>query len=215
MSISENLKQIIQELPSHVSLVAVSKTKPLADLKMAYQTGQRIFGENKIQEMTQKWEALPKDISWHMIGNVQTNKIKYMAPYVSLVHGIDRIKVLQELNKEAAKNNRVIEGLLQVHIAEEETKFGFSSDEILSLIDQLKTFKNVHIKGLMGMASFTENKEQVQSEFKSLKKLYNQCIFKGCGFNTLSMGMSGDYKLAIKEGSTLIRVGSKIFGERN
>lgn len=215
MSISENLKQIIQELPSHVSLVAVSKTKPLADLKMAYQTGQRIFGENKIQEMTQKWEALPKDISWHMIGNVQTNKIKYMAPYVSLVHGIDRIKVLQELNKEAAKNNRVIEGLLQVHIAEEETKFGFSSDEILALIDQLKTFKNVHIKGLMGMASFTENKEQVQSEFKSLKKLYNQCIFKGCCFNTLSMGMSGDYKLAIKEGSTLIRVGSKIFGERN
>jgi len=215
MSITENLKQILQELPSQVLLVAVSKTKPQADINIAYQSGQRIFGENKIQEMTQKWEALPKDIAWHMIGNVQTNKIKYMAPYVGLVHGIDRIKVLEELNKQAEKSNRVIEGLLQVHIAEEETKFGFSSDEILAFIDQLKTFKNVHIKGLMGMASFTENKEQIQSEFKNLKKLYDQCISKGCDFDTLSMGMSGDYKLAIKEGSTMIRVGSKIFGERN
>lgn len=216
MSISNNLNSIREQLAPHVTLVAVSKTKPLADIEAAYQAGQRIFGENKIQEMAQKWEQLPKDIDWHMIGHVQTNKIKYMAAFVGLVHGVDRIKVLGELNKQAAKNQRIISCLLQVHIATEETKFGFSIAEIKEFITQhqIENYEHLHIKGLMGMASFSNDEAQISAEFKGLKDLYDWCKNNGANFNTLSMGMSGDYPSAIVEGSNMIRVGSKIFGSR-
>lgn len=217
MSISNQLHSLRKQLAPHVSLVAVSKTKPLADIEAAYQAGQRLFGENKIQEMAQKWEQLPKDIEWHMIGHIQTNKIKYMAPFVSLVHGVDRIKVLTELQKQAEKNNRVISCLLQVHIATEETKFGFSASEIKAFIREksFENFRNLQIKGLMGMASFTKDKRQISSEFKGLKKLYDWCCSQGTNFEVLSMGMSGDYPEAIAQGSNMIRVGSLIFGSRN
>ncbi len=222
MSISKNLNNIKSQLPEHVTLVAVSKTKPVADLMEAYDTGQRIFGENKIQEMTDKWEVMPKDIEWHMIGHVQTNKVKYMAPYVSLIHGVDSLKLLQEINKQAAKNNRVIDCLLQVYIAEEESKFGLDEqelDEILNEIQQNKeNYKNIRIVGLMGMATFTENQNQIEKEFKHLKTIfdkYKKLNTEHCQLNTLSMGMSGDYQLAISCGSTMVRIGSSIFGSRN
>ncbi len=221
MSISKNLNNIKSQLPAHVTLVAVSKTKPVADLMEAYDAGQRIFGENKIQEMTDKWEVMPKDIEWHMIGHVQTNKVKYMAPYVSLIHGVDSLKLLQEINKQAAKNNRVIDCLLQVYIAEEESKFGLDEqelDEILKLVQNDKdNFKNIRIVGLMGMATFTENKNQIEKEFKHLKTIfdkYKKLNTEHCQLNTLSMGMSGDYQLAISCGSTMVRIGSSIFGSR-
>ena len=221
MSISNNLTQIKSQLPAHVTLVAVSKTKPVADLMEAYNAGQRIFGENKIQEMTDKWEVMPKDIEWHMIGHVQTNKVKYMAPYVSLIHGVDSLKLLQEINKQAAKNNRVIDCLLQVYIAEEESKFGLDEqelDEILNEIQQNKeNYKNIRIVGLMGMATFTENQNQIEKEFKHLKTIfdkYSKLNTENCQLNTLSMGMSGDYQLAISCGSTMVRIGSSIFGSR-
>ncbi|RAK25064.1 hypothetical protein B0I03_101224 [Flavobacterium aquaticum] len=221
MSISQNLNTIKSQLPVHVTLVAVSKTKPVADLMEAYDTGQRIFGENKIQEMTDKWEVMPKDIEWHMIGHVQTNKVKYMAPYVSLIHGVDSLKLLQEINKQAAKNNRVIDCLLQVYIAEEESKFGLDEqelDEILNEIQQNKeNYKNIRIVGLMGMATFTENQNQIEKEFKHLKMIfdkYKKLNTEHCQLNTLSMGMSGDYQLAISCGSTMVRIGSSIFGSR-
>jgi pyridoxal phosphate enzyme (YggS family) len=217
MSISENLKFLKNELPETVSLVAVSKTKPLEDLEEAYGFGQRIFGENKIQEMTEKWQLLPKDIEWHMIGHVQTNKVKYMAPYVSLVHGVDRIKVWSEIQKQGLKNDRIIRCLLQVHIAEEETKFGFSSEEIKEIIARktLLEFPNAKVVGLMGMASNSDDKDKIRGEFEELRKLFDLANELGCEFEILSMGMSGDYTIAIEEGSNMVRVGSKIFGHRN
>ena len=222
MSISKNLNNIKSQLPANVTLVAVSKTKPVADLMEAYDAGQRIFGENKIQEMTDKWEIMPKDIEWHMIGHVQTNKVKYMAPYVSLIHGVDSMKLLREINKQAAKNNRVIDCLLQVYIAEEESKFGLDEQELEEMLKQVQhdkdNFKNIKIVGLMGMATFTENQNQIEKEFKHLKTIfdkYKTLNTQHCQLNTLSMGMSGDYQLAISCGSTMVRIGSSIFGSRN
>ncbi|WP_430907808.1 YggS family pyridoxal phosphate-dependent enzyme [Maribacter sp. 2-571] len=217
MSIQQNLLRIKTELPENVTLVAVSKTKPVSDLQEAYSAGQRVFGENKIQEMTQKHEALPKDIAWHMIGHVQRNKVKYMAPYVSLVHGVDSLRLLKEINKQAAKHERTIDCLLQVHIAEESTKFGLDEAELLELIssDALASLSNIRILGLMGMATFTDNEDQVRREFKHLKTLFDRAATVLDGLEIVSMGMSGDYKLAISEGSTMVRIGSSIFGTRN
>jgi len=217
MSIAGNLSTILDEIPREVSLVAVSKTKPIEDLQAAYNAGQRIFGENKIQEMTSKWEVLPKDIQWHMIGNVQSNKVKYMAPYVALIHGVDRAKLLTEINKQAAKNNRIIDCLLQVHIAQESTKFGLNETELNDIIHQQLTtpFPNIRIVGLMGMATFTSDNVQIKHEFTFLKTLYDKARNQLKDISILSMGMSGDYALAIEVGSNMIRVGSKIFGERN
>lgn len=218
MSISKNLNNIKSELPAHVTLVAVSKTKPVADLMEAYDAGQRIFGENKIQEMTDKWEVMPKDIEWHMIGHVQTNKVKYMAPYVSLIHGVDSLKLLQEINKQAAKNNRVIDCLLQVYIAEEESKFGLDEQELEEILNEIQhnkeNYKNIKIVGLMGMATFTENQNQIEKEFKHLKMIFDNLKTHNSELKTLSMGMSGDYQLAISCGSTMVRIGSSIFGSR-
>ncbi len=222
MSIAKNLTQIKSQLPAHVTLVAVSKTKPVSDLMEAYNAGQRIFGENKIQEMTEKWEQMPKDIEWHMIGHVQTNKVKYMAAYVNLIHGVDSLKLLQEINKQAKKYNRVIDCLLQIHIAEEETKFGLDELELEDILTQVQNdkseFENIRIVGLMGMATFTENQNQIEKEFKHLKSFfdnYKKLNTEHCQLSTLSMGMSGDYKLAISCGSTMVRIGSSIFGTRN
>jgi len=217
MSIKQNLLSIIDTLPEEVVLVAVSKTKTPEEILEAYDAGQRIFGENKIQEMVQKWEAMPKDIQWHMIGHVQRNKVKYMAPFVSLIHGIDSFKLLKEINKQAIKNDRIIDCLLQVHIAEEESKFGFDAEEIFQLIssDELNILSHIHIIGLMGMATFTEDETVLEAEFRNLKMLFDQLQEKIPHMSVLSMGMSADYKIAIKEGSTMVRIGSSIFGARN
>ena len=216
MSVTENINKIKSEIPENVTLVAVSKTKPESDILEAYNTGQRVFGENKIQEMAAKYEALPKDIEWHMIGHVQTNKIKYMAPFVSLLHGVDREKVLKELNKQALKNDRIIHCLLQIHIAKEDTKFGFSQEEAIDLTTRLKNYPNVKVVGLMGMATNTNDTSIVAGEFENLNTLFLQLKESlGDRFNTLSTGMSGDYKIAIANGSTMIRLGSSIFGARN
>ncbi|MFD0797665.1 YggS family pyridoxal phosphate-dependent enzyme [Maribacter chungangensis] len=217
MSIQKNLANIQQSIPHHVTLVAVSKTKPVSDLLEAYRAGQRIFGENKIQEMTQKWEEMPKDIQWHMIGHVQRNKVKYMAEYVALVHGVDSLKLLKEIDKQAKKYDRTIPCLLQVHIAEEDTKFGFDREELLLLIEnpEFLGLKNVRVKGLMGMATFTNDQDQVRREFKTIKQLYAVINTKISTVDTLSIGMSGDYHIAIEEGSTMVRIGSSIFGARN
>ena len=219
MSIKENLLQIKSSIPENVTLVAVSKTKPVADLTEAYNAGQRVFGENKIQEMTEKWEQMPKDIQWHMIGHVQTNKVKYMAEYVSLIHGVDSLKLLQEINKQAAKHNRIIDCLLQIYIAEEESKFGLDEKELDEMLKQVQHEKmqNIRIVGLMGMATFTDNKIQIKKEFQNLKCIfdkYKSLKTEHCQLNTISMGMSGDYKLAIECGSTMVRIGSSIFGTR-
>ena len=210
--ISKNLQHIKSTLPEHVTLVAVSKTKPISDIKEAYSAGQRIFGENKIQEMVDKYDALPKDIEWHMIGHLQSNKVKYMAHFVNLIHGVDKFKTLKEINKQAKKHNRVINCLLQAKIAKEETKFGFTFNEIENILTSKETaeLQNINIIGLMGMATFTDNEEQLKNEFLSLKTFFD--LHK---LQNLSMGMSGDYKLAIENGSTMIRVGSSIFGHRN
>ena len=215
MNIAGNTKKIRASIPESVELVAVSKTKSNEEIMQAYDVGQRVFGENKVQDMTAKNESLPKDIRWHMIGHVQTNKVKYMAPYVDLIHGVDSFKLLKEVNKQAAKNERIISCLLQIHIAEEATKFGLSPDECKEVVIQAEALENITIKGLMGMATFTDNVSQIEREFKSLKELYEDLKSDNKDFDILSMGMSGDYELAIKEGSTMIRVGSKIFGERN
>jgi hypothetical protein len=231
MSIAKNLTQIKTQLPAHVTLVAVSKTKPVADLMEAYNAGQRIFGENKIQEMTEKWEQMPKDIEWHMIGHVQTNKVKFMAEYVSLIHGVDSMKLLQEINKQAKKHNRVIDCLLQIHIAEEETKFGLDEVELEEILTRVyeqceakqvqhdkNEFENIRIVGLMGMATFTENQNQIEKEFNHLKAIFDKVAASKDAINRvsiLSMGMSGDYQLAISCGSTMVRIGSSIFGNRN
>ncbi len=216
MSIQENLIQIKSSLPSNVRLVAVSKTKPVSDLMQAYEAGQRVFGENKIQEMTEKWEQMPKDIQWHMIGHIQSNKVKYMAPYVSLIHGVDSLKLLEEINKQAQKNNRVIDCLLQIHIAEEETKFGLNEGELNELLQSeiFKNLKNIKVIGLMGMATFTENQTQIKKEFQHLKTIFDTFKIQHSRFTILSMGMSGDYQLAIECGSTMVRIGSSIFGGR-
>lgn len=220
MSITKNLTQIKSQLPSQVTLVAVSKTKPVADLMEAYTAGQRIFGENKIQEMTEKWEQMPKDIEWHMIGHVQTNKVKFMAEYVSLIHGVDSLKLLQEINKQAKKHNRVIDCLLQIHIAEEETKFGLDEEELNHILisDDYNSLENIIIVGLMGMATFTENQNQIEKEFNHLKSIFDKLskipFTQNLKPNILSMGMSGDYQLAISCGSTMVRIGSSIFGGR-
>ena len=220
MSITKNLTEIKSQLPTHVTLVAVSKTKPVSDLMEAYNAGQRIFGENKIQEMTEKWEQMPKDIEWHMIGHVQTNKVKFMAEYVSLIHGVDSLKLLQEINKQAKKYNRVIDCLLQIHIAEEETKFGLDEEELNHILtyDDFKSLENIKIVGLMGMATFTENQNQIEKEFNHLKTIFDKVAASKDAINRvsiLSMGMSGDYQLAISCGSTMVRIGSSIFGNRN
>ena len=213
MSIENNIKNILSSLPKNVTLVAVSKTKPNSDILEAYHAGQKIFGENKVQELAQKAEDLPKDIIWHMIGHLQTNKVKFIAPFVSLIHGVDSIKLLKEINKRALQNNRVIDCLLQIHIATESTKFGFDLSEVNEVINNTNDFQNIKIIGLMGMATFTDNKQQVIQEFNSLKVLFKN--IKNKDINTLSMGMSGDYKLAIEQGSTMLRLGSAIFGHRN
>lgn len=220
MSIENNLLEIKATLPDNVTLVAVSKTKPVSDLMEAYEAGQRVFGENKIQEMAEKFEQMPKDIEWHMIGHVQTNKVKFMASFVSLVHGVDSLRLLEEINKQALKNNRVIDCLLQVHIAEEETKFGLSESELNELLqsEAFSQLKNIKIKGLMGMATFTDNQNQIEKEFKHLKSVFDQLSqtqkTNNYEMKILSMGMSGDYQLAIECGSTMVRIGSSIFGTR-
>lgn len=221
MKIQKNIQDIIKSIPENVTLVAVSKTKPISDLQEAYNGGQRIFGENKIQEMAAKFEALPKDIQWHMIGHLQSNKIKYMAHFVNLIHGIDKFKTLKEINKQAKKHNRIISCLLQAKIAQEETKFGLSFDEIDQILQsqEFKELENIKIVGFMGMASFTDNQVQLNEEFASLNRFYQltktKTVTSNCELETLSMGMSGDYNLAIKNGSSMIRLGSSIFGNRN
>lgn len=216
MSIRTNLENIKNKLPNEVTLVAVSKTKPTGDIMEAYEAGHRVFGENKVQEMVQKWEELPKDIEWHMIGHVQRNKVKYMAPFVSLIHGVDSLRLLLEIDKQAKKNNRTINCLLQIHIAEEETKFGLDETELEEILvsEEFKALENVKIVGLMGMATFTSDENQIRKEFAFLKAIYDSLQSKLPNLNTLSMGMSGDYIIAIEEGSNMIRVGSSIFGAR-
>ena len=213
MSISENIKNIEAQLPEHVTLIAVSKTKPNDMLLEAYNAGQRNFGENYVQELVDKHEQLPKDINWHFIGHLQSNKVKYIAPFVYLIHGVDSFSLLKEINKQAQKNNRVIDCLLQIYIAQEETKFGLDFNEASQILNSagFKELKNISIKGFMAMASNTDNVEQIRKEFKSLKIFSLQFP----DYKILSFGMSSDYKLAIEEGSTMIRVGSSIFGERN
>lgn len=217
MHIKENLIQIKKDVSEKITLVAVSKTKPIKDIQSAYDAGQRAFGENKIQEMVAKYNELPKDIEWHMIGHLQRNKIKYMASFVHLIHGVDSFKTLLEINKQAKKNNRIINCLLQVKIAQEDSKFGFSFDEVTTLLQskELQQLEFIKIKGLMGMASFTDNQKQIEEEFKSLSTLFTNLKTPINSLDILSMGMSGDYSIAIKNGSSMIRVGSAIFGKRN
>lgn len=221
MDIAGNIETIKKNLPKGVKLVAVSKTKPNPDILEAYHTGHKIFGENKVQELVQKFEELPKDIEWHFIGHPQTNKIKFIAPFVRLIHGVDSLKLLSVIDGEAKKNKREIGCLLQFHIAEEETKFGLNLNEAREILgsDEFKSFRNVVITGVMGMATFTENTDQIRNEFKFLNVIFstlkNEFFIGDKRFAEISMGMSDDYQIAIEEGSTLIRVGSKIFGERN
>lgn len=221
MSIHQNLEHIKLALPENVTLVAISKTKPVEAILEAYSSGQRIFGENKVQEMCDKQLLLPTDIQWHIVGHLQSNKVKYIAPFVSLIHAVDSLKLLQEINKQAAKNNRIIDCLLQIYIAQEETKFGLNFEEAEQLLSSpaFQELKNVRIVGLMGMASNTDNKEQVRMEFRSLKnffdKIKNQDLRLETTYTILSMGMSSDYNIAIEEGSTMVRIGSSIFGERD
>ena len=224
MSIQYNLLEIKASLPPYVTLVAVSKTWPVADLMEAYNAGQRIFGENKVQEMVEKWEQMPKDIQWHMIGHVQTNKVKYMVPFVSLIHGVDSLKLLTEINRQAKRYRKVINCLLQIHIAEEDTKFGLNEAELQELLasEEFQQMENISITGLMGMATFTDDEAQVRKEFAHLKSIFDglkqQAELSEKSLNlkleTLSMGMSGDYQVAIDCGSTMVRIGSSIFGGR-
>lgn len=215
-----NYTEIASTIPNHVTLVVVSKTKPNEEITPIYNAGQRIFGENKVQELCDKYESLPKDIEWHLIGHLQTNKVKYVVPFVALIHAVDSMKLLKEINKQAQKNNRVIACLLQFHIAQEESKFGLSIDEAHELLnrEEYTKLKNIRIAGVMGMASFTENTYQVENEFRELKSYFEQLkstFFQdSIYFKEISMGMSGDYELAIEHGSTMVRIGSKIFGGR-
>ena len=211
MNIEKNLSILKNSIPDNIDIVAVSKTKPINDLKEAYHAGQRIFGENKVQEMVSKFEQLPKDIQWHMVGHLQTNKVKYIASFVNTIHSLDSHKLLKEIQKQAFKHNREIKCLIQIRIANEETKFGIEPSELEEFLNFSKTLPNIKILGLMGMASFTEDKNQIRNEFRSLSNLYNSYD----NLRVLSMGMSGDYQIAIEEGSTMVRIGSKIFGERD
>ncbi|WP_074409363.1 MULTISPECIES: YggS family pyridoxal phosphate-dependent enzyme [Aquimarina] len=215
--IEKNLHEIKTSIPEGVTLVAVSKTKPVSDLMNAYDAGQRIFGENKIQEMTEKWETMPKDISWHMIGHVQTNKVKYMAPFVDLIHAVDSYKLLKEINKQAKKYNRTINCLIQIKIAKEESKFGLSEQDAIALLnsEEVKNLTNVNIQGLMGMATFIDDEQQIHDEFKKIASFSENIKTKYPQLKTLSIGMSGDYEMAIDCGSTMVRIGSSIFGARN
>lgn len=221
MNIKTNINNIIQNLPAGCKLVAVSKTKPVSMIREAYDAGQRLFGENKVQEMVPKFEALPKDIEWHMIGHLQSNKVKYIAPFVSLIHSIDSSGLLEEVNKQAAKVKRTIPCLLQVHIAEEDTKFGFSAQEVATLLQsaELPGLANISIIGLMGMATLTDDVQQIEREFRGLRQLFDTLKQKtlpaNANMSELSMGMSSDFSLAVTAGSTMIRVGSAIFGERD
>lgn len=220
MSIKNNIEKFTQTLPAGCRLIAVSKTQPVEKITEAYATGQRLFGENKAQELTAKYEALPKDIEWHMIGHLQTNKVKYIAPFVHLIHSVDSLKLLTEIDKQAKKVSRTIRCLLQVHIAREETKFGFSESEVLDMLQsgQFQTLKNIQVCGLMGMATLTDDVAQIRNEFMELKTLFEKIKavqIASVSMEELSMGMSSDYAIAIEEGSTLIRVGTAIFGERN
>lgn len=220
MGIRQNIKNLRATLPGNVRLIAVSKTHPMDEIMEAYNEGHRVFGENRVQELLPKYDALPKDIEWHLIGHLQTNKVKHIVPFVSLIHSIDSFKLLKEVNKEAAKSNRVVDCLLQVYIASEETKFGLSAEELFDLLSnsEVQSFNNCRIVGLMGMATFTENHDQIRKEFQHLfelfKKVKSTFPFLMPNFKELSMGMSSDFEIAIEEGSTLIRVGSAIFGER-
>lgn len=218
--IAERIKQLKNSLPASVCLIAVSKTKPTSALQQAYDAGQRHFGENKVQEMFEKQAELPKDIHWHLIGHLQTNKVKYIAPFVHLIHSVDSLKLLVEINKQANKNNRIIDVLLQFHVAEEETKFGLNLEEAKILLEstEFEKSKNIRVVGVMGMASFVEDESQIRREFKELKSIFDaikeQYFLHIDYFKEISMGMSGDFPLAIEEGSTMIRVGSSIFGDR-
>lgn len=220
MSINqEKYIKIISELKGNVMLVAVSKTKTAKDIEELYDLGQRDFGENYVQELVDKYETLPKDIHWHFIGHLQTNKVKFIAPFVSFIHGVDSFRLLKEINKQGEKSNRIINCLLQIHIAQEETKFGLNEDELDEITGstELKDLKNIKICGMMGMASFTENVETIRNEFRYLKTLYhsyNKLSIANCQLLILSMGMSADYKIAIEEGSNMVRIGSLIFGDR-
>jgi PLP dependent protein len=220
MSIKNNLEFFLQNLPPDCQLIAVSKTKPIESIQEAYDAGQRVFGENKVQELVPKYEALPKDIQWHLIGHLQSNKVKYIVPFVHLIHSIDSFKLLEEVNKQAVKADRAVACLLQLHIAEEETKFGFSEEEVTYLLAsaELQKLANIQIAGLMGMATFTEDLEQIRREFRGLRGLYERIKASSLPSNVmmrhLSMGMSSDYRIALEEGSTMIRVGTAIFGDR-
>ncbi len=220
MSIAENIISIKKELPSHVQLIAVSKTKPVSMLQEAYNAGQRLFGENYVQEIVEKQPLLANDIEWHFIGHLQSNKVKYIAPFVKCIHAVESEKLLAEINKQAVKNNRSIECLLQIHIAEEESKFGFNPENAIAEISKIdfSKYPNITINGVMGMASFVDDQDQVKREFQSLKQIFDalkkECFATSSSFKEISMGMSGDYKMAIEEGSTMVRVGSSIFGSR-
>lgn len=220
MDIGKNIAEIKQTLPDGVKLVAVSKKKSPEIILQAYHAGHKIFGENKAQELIQKYEELPGDIEWHFIGHLQTNKVKYLAPFVNMIHGIDSFKILKTVNKEAKKNNRIIPCLMQFHIAQESTKFGLSEEEAYEILDsdEYKALKNVSIVGVMGMATFTDNEELVRNEFRFLKKIFDKLkkeyFARKNGFREISMGMSDDYAIAVEEGSTMVRIGSKIFGSR-
>ena len=223
MSINkEKYKEILSTLNGKAILVAVSKTKPIEDIQSLYDLGQRDFGENYVQELTEKYAQLPKDIRWHYIGHLQSNKVKYIAPFVHLIHGVDSFSLLKEINKQALKNDRIINCLLQVHIAKEETKFGLNSEELQDMITRIKTelheLKNCKVMGLMGMASFSNNMDLVRSEFRYLKSLFNlntQSSMINGQWSTLSMGMSSDYQIALEEGSNMVRIGSLLFGTRD
>jgi len=220
MSIQSNIQSIRTHIPPHVRLVCVSKFNPNESILEAYESGERIFGESKVQELCGKYETLPQDIVWHFIGHLQTNKIRFIVPFVSLIHGVDSYKLLSEIDKQAAKTGKTVNCLLQIYIAQEETKFGFSAEELLETLEvgEWKNLKNIHICGLMGMATYTDNREQIRAEFRGLKTLFDQVktqyFSDEPSFCELSMGMSDDYQIAIEEGSTLIRVGSSIFGHR-
>lgn len=221
MNIAENIEKIKKTLPEGVKLVAVSKTKPVEDIKIAYEAGQRIFGENKVQEMVGKYEELPKDIEWHLIGHLQTNKVKYVVPFVKLIHAVDSLKLLETIDKEAGKCSRTVNCLLQFHIAEEETKFGLNEEEARQLLESAayKNMKHVRILGVMGMATNTDDKQQVHKEFRYLHTIFSrlkaQYFAENAEFREISMGMSGDYRIAVEEGSTMVRIGSSLFGSRN
>jgi len=220
-NISTNIQSIRKHIPEHVQLVCVSKFNPNESILEAYETGERIFGESKVQELCSKYETLPQDIAWHFIGHLQTNKIKFIVPFVSLIHGVDSYKLLVEINKQAAKAGKLVNCLLQIHIAREETKFGFSADELKETLEvgEWQQLKNIRICGLMGMATYTNNREQIRNEFKSLKILFDKVkadfFPTETSFCEISMGMSDDFQIAIEEGSTLVRIGSSIFGHRN